>query len=295
MHTGEKPFACDSEGCDFQCSQSGHLEKHKRVHTGEKPFACDFEGCDFQCSQSCHLKIHKRVHTGEQPYICDFEGCDFRAIQSTHLTTHKAVMHGRCQSEACRVTYEDVSQRGPGTYKMGSLRYCWYCLASLWPDMVRSKVRKEQLILAEILRRVPSLEELAYHWQVDCRVPGGCSLKRPDLLFLLPTFYVQIEVDENGHEKCPCLDEDARLELIAADIDMPGVILRINPDIAPPMLTRCKMASGEAAWKGSPAFSSRMDVIQNFLERTLRRVDAVEALEVYRWGSLDGTYFVLQK
>ena len=120
-------------------------------------------------------------------------------------------------------------------------------------------------------------------------------MKRPDLLFLLPKFYIHIEIDENGHEQYPCLEEDARLELIAADIGVPGLILRINPDIAPPMLKRCKMASGEAAWKGSPAFLSRMDVIQNFLESTLLRDDAVDGLEVYRWGSLDGIDLVLQK
>ena len=46
--TGEKPFACDFEGCDYRCAVASSMETHKRTHTGEKPFACDFEGCDYR-------------------------------------------------------------------------------------------------------------------------------------------------------------------------------------------------------------------------------------------------------
>ena len=108
------------------------------------------------------------------------------------------------------------------------------------------------------------------------------------MLFLLLTFYIQIEVDEYGHEHHDCFNEDARLELIAADIGMPGIVLRVNPDSDPPMLKRCKMTNGEAAWGPSATFSSRMDVIQNFLEYTLPRSDVVN-MERYFFDSVDDT------
>ena len=63
--------------------------------------------------------------------------------------------------------------------------------------------------------------------------------------------------------------------------------VRINPDSAPPMLKRCKMINGEAAWGPSATFSSRMDVIQNFLERTLLRSD-VANMERYFFDSVEG-------
>lgn len=32
MHTGEKSYVCDYEGCAEAFSQSGHLIRHKRTH-----------------------------------------------------------------------------------------------------------------------------------------------------------------------------------------------------------------------------------------------------------------------
>ena len=85
-------------------------------------------------------------------------------------------------------------------------------------------------MLAELQRRLPWLGERATQLIWDCPVPGGCTLKRPDMLYRLEDRFVQVEVDEEGHEDLSCADEDSRLELIAADVGLPGLVLRLNPD-----------------------------------------------------------------
>ena len=96
---------------------------------------------------------------------------------------------------------------------------------------------------------------------------------------ILPHFYIQIEIDEDGHEGYGCFNEDARLELIAADTGKPGVVLRINPD-AGPALKRRKLKGGAVAWAATPSFAPIMDKAQDFLEGVLQR-DAASDVERY--------------
>ncbi len=96
-------------------------------------------------------------------------------------------------------------------------------------ELAKLKVRKEHYVLAELHRLLPQLDtaEMVV-W--DCRIPGGCSLRRPDHLFAWPERYIHTEVNENGHAEEKCEDEDSRLELIAADLGRPGLVVRIDPD-----------------------------------------------------------------
>jgi hypothetical protein len=114
------------------------------------------------------------------------------------------------------------------------------------PDKARLKVRREHYILAEVNRRLPELAGKSHEFVWDCRVPGGCSLKRPDMIFVFEDRYIQIEVDECGHTEYACCDEDARLEIIAADVGLPGLVLRMNPD-EPPCFGKKRLRNGETA------------------------------------------------
>ncbi|OLQ01018.1 hypothetical protein AK812_SmicGene16288 [Symbiodinium microadriaticum] len=147
---------------------------------------------------------------------------------------------------------------------------CWSCLAAQYPDRAKLKVRKEHLMLAELQRRLPWLGEKAEQLIWDCPVPGGCTLKRPDMLFRLEDRFVQIEVDEEGHEDLSCADEDSRLELIAADVGLPGLVLRLNPD-AERVLKRRRLRNGEHCFcvGDADAFNDLFDAAEAAVETFL--------------------------
>ena len=122
-------------------------------------------------------------------------------------------------------------------------------------------------MLAELQRRLPWLGERAQQLIWDCPVPGGCTLKRPDMLFRFEDRFVQVEVDEEGHEDLSCADEDSRLELIAADVGLPGLVLRLNPD-AERVLKRRRCTNGEPCFcvGDADAFNGLFDAAEAAVE-----------------------------
>ena len=63
IHTGEKPYVCNFQGCKKAFTTQGHLTDHKRRHSGERPFICDICGQKFM--RSSILKIHLKRHEEE--------------------------------------------------------------------------------------------------------------------------------------------------------------------------------------------------------------------------------------
>ena len=74
-------------------------------------------------------------------------------------------------------------------------------------------------------------------------------MKQPALLYKIDNkFYLQYEVDEFGHPREKCFDEDTRLVIIGADMELPGYVIRIDPD-HPPCLREYTTADGEKMWE----------------------------------------------
>ncbi|OLP76603.1 hypothetical protein AK812_SmicGene43441 [Symbiodinium microadriaticum] len=190
--------------------------------------------------------------------------------QNPCVVRGRCSMHGggtRCQSAVCSAL---ESPPHAGFKDPAGRALCWPCLGAQYPERAKLKVRKEHLMLAELQRRLPWLGEWAQQLIWDCPVPGGCTLKRPDMLFRLEDRFVQIEVDEEGHEDLSCADEDSRLELIAADVGLPGLVLRLNPD-AERVLKRRRLCNGESGFcvGDADAFNGLFDAAEAAVETFL--------------------------
>jgi hypothetical protein len=154
-------------------------------------------------------------------------------------------------------------------------RLCWWCFVIRDPDKARCKVRKEHAVLAELERRCPVVFRSADKAVWDCPVEGGCSLKRPDMLLDFGSHALTIEVDEEQHSNMACWDEDARLNIIAADVQKPLAVLRLKVDEPVACFNYKRCSNGERVlWPRDVAFD----------RLTTRAAESLEHLSKHREG-----------
>ncbi len=56
----EKKFVC--KHCDKRFKRHEHLKRHMKIHTDDRPFICEIEGCNRKFSRSDNFRAHRRTH-----------------------------------------------------------------------------------------------------------------------------------------------------------------------------------------------------------------------------------------
>lgn len=108
-----KRFPCDQ--CNKVFSEKTRLMIHLRIHSGEKPFVC--ESCGFSCSQRDNLRLHKEfkhpnLGMQEKKFTCDI--CSASFLTKSNLSRH-SISHSdlkSCVCETCGKAFKD-----PGALK----------------------------------------------------------------------------------------------------------------------------------------------------------------------------------
>ena len=266
---GRQQYFCVEPTPEGPCGEKAAGNGRCREHGGGK-LRCLHPTSDGPCQKLVRAGGFVRAckqHGGGKRCLCPTRDGPCQTPVAYGGGVQSCKRHGggtRCGSEACALLAPPPFARFRSSEGQP---LCWSCLAAQYPDRAKLKVRKEHLMLAELQRRLPWLGEKAEQLIWDCPVPGGCTLKRPDMLFRLEDRFVQVEVDEEGHEDLSCADEDSRLELIAADVGLPGLVLRLNPD-AERALKRRRLNNGEHCFcvGDADAFNGLFDAAEAAVE-----------------------------
>ena len=89
--------------CDFASRSKNVLLQHEgQKHTGNKPFKCEMEGCNYATNVYTDFKRHEsQKHATEKAYKCP--KCDFRTKWRRNIVHHDKIIHNHVRAFVCNI------------------------------------------------------------------------------------------------------------------------------------------------------------------------------------------------
>ena len=222
----DRPYECAQ--CPKVFTRSDHLTRHKASkHSGAgRPYKC--AQCPKAFTRSDHLFRHGLgEHAQARRFACDT--CTKAFARSDHLRVHAEFVHDEGEHECATC----MAQRH-SSIQMDGIRVCKACYRK-----ATGRGSRVELLWADYLER--HFDMPAMGQDDSLKAMGGCSKRRPDLIYGSPGLVVCCELDEHAHRGYDRSCEEARMSELAEELGVKVVFLRMNPHgKGPPLEVRFK-------------------------------------------------------
>lgn len=228
VHVHDRKYECDL--CEFTCKHKDYLVQHMKSHSDERPFVCQI--CNHSSKTKSHLRIHMTRHSNERPFQCNVNGCNYSAKTSGDMRQHLSGPHdiGTNICDNCQEPHQSSIKHPDHT--LSDYKVCKDCYREITGEPYRV-----ECVVSKYLDECKDISEKLISSDMAMKTIYGCSLKRPDKLYINMDnkVIVIVEVDEYQHTRSSdyrC--DEARLTEIYDEFehyrDYHMIVIRFNPD-----------------------------------------------------------------
>ncbi len=299
----KKPTCCGG------CKQDGMIDiKHKKCPCGKRPYFGFLKDKKPTCCVSCKKDgmtniISKKCPCGKTPYFgfsedkkasccvnCKKDGMTNIRDKKCPCGSGKRPIYGfagdkraSCCIECKKGEMENIHNKKCKANERGFMcpternpyydGFCTHCFAHLFPRHPKTtNIRKNYKELKVVHYISSRYEGFLHDKPLYVNLSGGCcpSKRRIDLRKLIGNTMLCIEIDERQHRGYCQIDEENRYNDLFVDFSGKYIFIRYNPD-------KYKDKKGK---RRNPKFETRMEMLENEIEKHTSRIDREENKEL---------------